>query len=140
MKDEVEKPCRRPSKPWYKDKDGYPLVYIDGKLFRLIRIVAEAEPGEVVRHLCSNKWCVEPTHLKIGTSKENTADCIRDGTHISQHQKGELHSQAKLLEKDILNIRKLRSEGWLLKDLADEYELSIQHVSDIILRKRWAHV
>jgi hypothetical protein len=30
--------------------------------------------GVVVRHVCSNKWCFNPSHLVVGTPQENRDD------------------------------------------------------------------
>lgn len=38
-----------------------------------------AEKGMVVMHLCNNKLCVNPKHLKLGTHLENLEQAKRDG-------------------------------------------------------------
>lgn len=35
--------------------------------------------GMVVMHKCDNRKCVNPSHLAIGTAKDNVHDCIRKG-------------------------------------------------------------
>lgn len=45
------------------------------------------QPGDVVMHLCDNKRCIEPTHLKLGTTKDNNIDMFskqrnRNGTTV----------------------------------------------------------
>ena len=47
---------------------------------------------KVVRHLCGNKACVQPSHLKLGTQVENTADKRTHGTQsgISEAQAREI--------------------------------------------------
>ncbi len=35
--------------------------------------------GLVVMHLCDNPRCIEPSHLKLGTQKDNMTDCMKKG-------------------------------------------------------------
>jgi hypothetical protein len=41
--------------------------------------IGEIEDGKHICHKCDNPLCVNPDHLWIGTSKENTHDMIRKG-------------------------------------------------------------
>lgn len=36
--------------------------------------------GGVIRHMCHNRSCVNPNHLKLGTQKENIQDSIEHGS------------------------------------------------------------
>jgi hypothetical protein len=38
----------------------------------------------IMRHLCGNKWCVNPDHVKPGTQWENNIDTILSGKIIAQ--------------------------------------------------------
>ncbi len=53
--------CHRVS---YCEHHGIPLSEIDGK---------------VVMHLCDNPRCIEPTHLQLGTQKDNMQDASKKG-------------------------------------------------------------
>ena len=39
--------------------------------------------GLVVMHQCDNRGCVRPSHLRLGTYKENTADMLEKGRWIN---------------------------------------------------------
>jgi len=46
----------------------------------------------LVLHKCDNRKCVNPSHLFLGTYKDNIIDCIKKGRFIG----GEKHYKAKL--------------------------------------------
>jgi hypothetical protein len=41
------------------------------------------EKGKVILHLCNNKKCVNPVHLKMGSQSENVKQSYRDGLQIN---------------------------------------------------------
>lgn len=53
---------------------------------------------------------------------------------------GEKHSQARLNEKKIREIRKKRASGKLLHELATEYSVCESAICAICTRRRWAHI
>ena len=55
------------------------LLGVSDYLYRFITLTLTATlpyEGEVVRHLCNNRKCIRPDHLKIGSSGENKMDDI----------------------------------------------------------------
>lgn len=50
---------------------------------------------------------------------------------------GERHGMARLTAAQVLEMRASRDPQ---KALAWQYEISVQHVSDILNRRRWRHI
>ena len=61
----------------YLDKDGYGTFYFRKKPRRAHRVSyffvhGAIHDNMVIDHICKNRNCVEPTHLRIVTAKENS--------------------------------------------------------------------
>lgn len=89
--------------------------------------------GEVARHTCDVRACVNPDHLIAGSVRDNHHDAMRRG----RHSHGSRHGCAKVSEADVIAIRLSTESGVVL---ADRYGLSPATVSDIRKRKIWRHV
>lgn len=92
--------------------------------------------GQVVRHRCHNKACVNPRHLRAGTQKQN----IHDTTQIKRHAWGERHGRRKLTAKSVLAIRRLASKGTDVHTLADRFGVQRVQIARIVRRERWKHL
>lgn len=94
------------------------------------------QPGNLrVCHKCDNPKCVNPKHLFLGTSKDNSQDMANKG----RSTKGTSHWGSKLTEDDIPKIRDLHTEGVSIQQIADKFRISRCRISDIILCKTWKH-
>ena len=101
-----------------------------------IYLNCEGIEGRHVAHapgICHNRLCVNPRHLRFATAVENNADKLIDGTHLQ----GEKVGNSKLTEAEVLEIRK--SVG-AQDRVAAVYGISQTLVSQIKLRKVWAHI
>lgn len=93
-----------------------------------------------VLHRCDNPPCVNPNHLFLGTKADNNHDRDSKGRSRGGSLPGEQHPGSRLSREQVLVIRLRASEGVAQQDLAKEYGVSYQHISDLVLRKRWAHI
>lgn len=127
-----------------KDKDGYGIfTHGRGKQLRAHRASYEFHKktsafGLLVCHTCDNPSCINPDHLFLGKPKDNTQDMIRKGRKANI--KGSIHPSAKLDEIDVIAIKKQRLLGKKLKEIADQFGIAFQTVSEICKGKTWKHI
>lgn len=89
----------------------------------------EIPDGLKILHKCDNPGCVRPSHLFLGTQKDNVHDMIAKGRDTAiKEQKGEKHPRAKLTNSQVDEIR---SSDKTLGELAKIYSLNKSYVCDI---------
>lgn len=122
----------------------YPFTSHFGKVMghhRLVYCLANGiKPKDIkglqVLHLCDNRQCVNPDHLRLGTHEQNMQDMVdKKRVAINAGSKG---SNAKLTEADVLAIRADRR--MTEKELAVKYGVQRSAISKILLRTRWKHI
>lgn len=143
-------PCRL--WPYSKTAKGYGHVY-GFHSRRVHRLILEAHVGppymgickisgklalkDNAAHSCKNKHCSAVAHLSWKTGAENQADRLRDGTDA----RGEKHVLSKLTDTAVLDIRARYATGRITQlGLAEEYGVSFSLISQIVRRKKWAHL
>ncbi len=119
---------------------GYGLFKLKGKNRYAHRIAWEITNGSpedaFLCHKCDNRMCVNPGHIFLGTQADNVKDCINKGRR--RYTNGSKHGMAKLNEYHIRDIRLRYETGEITQlELATEYCVSFQHISDIINKKKW---
>jgi len=66
------------------------------------KIFISPEMPEQVMHLCNNKWCVNPAHLRGGTAKDNYEHAVECGLQSDKDQRfGRQNTKGKILPKGI---------------------------------------
>lgn len=103
--------------------------------------------GLLVLHKCDNPSCVNPSHLFLGTQKDNMRDCVEKGRkprgpeHAARIKevalKGESNKNSKLTESDVLSIR---SDQRTLGEIAKHYGVILNTVWRIKKRLAWSHI
>lgn len=128
-----------------KRPSGYGKFIWDGKYEDAHRVSYKIFFGPIpdknfICHRCDNPSCVNPDHLFAGTALENTADMIKKGRNGPMANKGSLHLNAKLNDDDIREIRRLRKDGFFLKDIAKKFDTCEGNISLIVNYKAWKHI
>lgn len=152
------------------DHDGYGYFKWEGETrahrssWRIHR--GEIPDGMHVCHRCDTPSCVNPAHLFLGTTQDNTADRhikrrdatgMRSGMNTQPHRRsagarngkytkpeatprGQSHGMALLTEDEVVRIRIAAAAGVPRKTLAMLHEVSVAAVYDIVSRRSWGHL
>lgn len=129
-------------------KDGYGQFRARGQSWRAHRFsyalyVGPIPHGLFVCHRCDNPRCVNPDHLWLGTTQDNTADkCAKGRTARNYGQDGNpqvgvTNGNAKLNDDQ---VRVIRSDTRTQKEIAADFDISASTVSLIKSGKHWRHV
>ena len=118
----------------YTMPNGYGQVRRDGKTWLAHRWVAyiahgPCPPGQVVRHKCDNRLCIEPTHLEYGTQGQNLDDRKQHG-----------HVYRKLDAAMVQEIRVLLSQHCTLASIGRKFGVSSNMVGHIRDGKQWSDI
>lgn len=125
-----------------KKPSGYGNMYLFGKYigahvgsYRLF--IGDIETGMHVCHKCDNPSCVNPSHLFLGTPKENLDDMKSKGRARGAVAGGESHPMAKLNSISVEAIRCNRKNGVSLKTLSQLFGVSVATISLVCNNKLW---
>ena len=113
------------------------------KMLRAHRVSYEVFIGEIphglcVLHKCDTPRCVNPSHLFLGTQKDNVKDCWDKGRRTN-NTIGEKHWKCKLSDNDIIEIRSLLNDGLKQVQIAERFNMSQAHVSKISRMEAMVH-
>lgn len=84
-------------------------------------------------HNCGNSWCVNPTHLRWATAKENCSDRVTHGTL----SRGEHRPGTKLRESDVVRIIESEDDA---RTLAHRHGVSVSSIRGIKKGRKWRHL
>jgi len=121
--------------------DGYGCMRHNGKFQRTHRVIYEECFGEIpdnllVRHKCDVRNCINPEHLELGTTQENTLDCIKRGRKAIGVRSG----QNKINEEKAREIKKLIKDGKRNCEIERLLNVSRKTVYAIKIQKTWKHI
>lgn len=125
-----------------KSKKGYGQFGIGRNQFLVHRILLTLKEsrcidGFLACHHCDNPSCVNPDHLWVGTTQENTLDMLKKGRSL----KGEDHPMRTLNKDFVIKIRLLyEGGGHSHSTLAKMFSICPATIGKILRRERWKHV
>lgn len=98
--------------------------------------------GLLVCHDCpgrDNPMCVNPSHMFLGTPKDNTQDMLKKGRN--SNAKGEAQGHAVLTDIQVLEIRELYALGGVTQaQLAAKFGVKPITIHPIVTGRTWTHV
>ena len=92
--------------------------------------------GRFVCHRCDNPLCVNPGHLFLGTTQDNT----RDRQSKGRQARGERQGSSVMTMERVLELRKCRERGDTFDALAAAFGISKSQVANIVRGRHWRHV
>lgn len=120
-------------------KSGYIRLRRNDKLKLAHRLIYEKYFGTIpkglfVCHTCDTRNCINPEHLFLGTSADNSQDMVEK----KRSTYGERNPMVKLRERDIFQIRKLLKKEILQKEIATMFNVTRRAISSIKTGRTWA--
>jgi len=122
---------------WELTNTSYPTVRFSGVQYKANRLICrfvnkQRIRGKVIRHTCDNDKCINPDHLIVGTSKDNSIDMAeRD-----RWKKGVLSIEdVKYIKTRLVNIKR-----GVVIELARMFNVSPEAIRHIKNGKNYKHV
>lgn len=133
------KPCLLWTKA--KSHNGYGLRKHKGKMVKAHRfsycdaagIGLDEIKGQLVLHSCDTPACIEPTHLRLGSNKDNSVDMVQRDRECS----GVLHRSNRLTETQVIEIFESTKT---LHELAAIYSITFGMAGHIKQKRKWKKV
>jgi len=126
-----------------KSEKGYPKMSCRKKLganlgHRASWIIhyGKIPEDQCVLHKCDNKICTNPQHLFIGTNEDNVNDMLKKGRNPIGSKVG----TSKLVEKDVIEIKKLLHLGKTSVEIAKDFNVTYQAIQLIKKNINWKHI
>jgi len=115
--------------------NGYARVTFKGKSWYAHRLSYVAFNGEIpkgmdVCHKCDNRKCCNPSHLFVGTRKDNMQDAAAKG----RTAKGLSVPQSKLSEDDKNAILDRVLSGEIYKTIADDFNVTRHAIGYVAIK------
>lgn len=96
--------------------------------------------GLCVLHKCDVPCCINPSHLFLGTMRDNFHDMVRKGRQKLTPPAGERNGHAKLTTTEVLEIRALADSGWSNESLMEKFSIKRSQIHAIRHRYSWSHL
>lgn len=127
-----------------KTRNGYGRFSINKKVNNVNRYSWTIHFGKIpkglcVCHKCDNPRCVNPAHLFLGTTVQNT----NDRQQKQRQARGEKIHSAILTESQVIYIRKVyksHSKLYGASALAHRFGVAYSTLLDVVINRTWKHL
>lgn len=156
--------------PGSVDRGGYGLINYERRTQKVHIVsyrvfVGPIPKGLQVQHSCNIRRCYEPTHLSVGTGKQNIeyavslgrmASGARNGKHTKPERTpkgdrhwtrlyperliGEKNPRAVLTPAIVREVRARRANGESARSLATGYGVGLSTVKRVLRGESWTHI
>lgn len=113
----------------FQSKYGKGYVYVHKAVAEAFIPNPEGKPK--VNHKDGNKLNNNSENLEWVTNRENIQHAFRIGLSKPTKLYGEKHGMCKISDSQVLEIKKLREEGMLYKDIAEIYRCHLSNIAYI---------
>lgn len=136
--------------------NGYGRLTDHGRLRLAHRIAYELTKGAIpsgmiVCHRCDNPSCVRPDHLFLGTYADNSQDMVQKGRALvgdrnpahrnpENQARGEHNGNALLTFEQVQEVRNLKAQGMINREIAARLGISKSTVGQIVRGETWRHI
>ena len=163
---------RKTNSCWYwrsSNSGRYGMFYLNGKHIGAHRAAWMFAYGPIPRglyvcHRCDNRFCVRPTHLFLGTPKDNLRDAAQKGrmprgkqwrdthrhmasgdghksvTHPESVPRGESHGMSRLTDSIVKEIHGLTACGISSRKLGRKFGVHKSTIWHVVRKNTWKHV
>ena len=140
-----------------RNDSGYGCITLNGKSIPSHRVSAFIHgifttiEKPFICHKCDNPPCCNPSHLFIGSQRDNTFDMLIKGRgnkacgdrnglrlHVESRRNGEKNHRAKLNVSEAIKIIQRHKNGESKRGLAMKYNVSRATVRALISGKTWS--
>lgn len=93
--------------------------------------------GTVVMHICDNRLCVKPSHLRLGSQGDNVADMDAKARRKNRNLCGEAHGMSKWT---VEQVRAVKAATGTQREIAKQTGVALGSVKAIRRGVVWRHI
>lgn len=121
-----------------RQKSGYGIIKRNYEPLAAHRVIWEEVHGLIpdgmfVCHNCDRPHCVNPSHMFLGTPKDNNLDCVRKGRNV----RGRKQWKSVFTEDEVVAIANDYRSGMKVSLLAKKYGHARVRIYPLVHGKNW---